>query len=442
MTVRVRSWSPIAAIALCGLACTAGLTDAEKRGPQSVIVILLDTLRADHLELYGYATATAPFLARMGAEGVVFTSAFSTSTWTCPSTASLFTGLYPSRSGVTSGFFAQRNRSGDFDEMELRRLPDSIRTLPERFKYLGYRTFGVGANVNIGAEVGFDRGFDRFVKLHNASAEEIFAQLLRWEREMKSGDPFFLYVHFNDIHGPYKGRAPWYRGTGEERTDIPAAYDSEIRYTDGVIEKIVQRFDPAGTGLFVALSDHGEEFWDHGALGHGFTLHYELNRIVWLLHAPTLGIGAKRQSTNVSIVDVAPTLVELAGGAAEAGDDGRSLVPLLRRDDRTVGLQRELDARTVYAHRAHRHDPEQQLWSATQGRWKIIRSIEGERLYDLAIDTAEHNDVAALHPDIVSRLSESINALRAAETVAGEKVAMPLEPDMIEHLRALGYVEE
>ena len=154
----------------------------------NVVFVVLDTLRADHLELYGYGDSTAPFLARVGKQSAVFTRAFSTSSWTAPATASLFTGLYPTRHGVMLGFRAKLRREAErATETTIRvgKLPSSVATLPEHMKRLGYRTYGIATNVNIGSAMGFDRGFDRFLNLTNEPAESVLKTLRGWQAEIE-----------------------------------------------------------------------------------------------------------------------------------------------------------------------------------------------------------------------------------------------------------------
>ena len=387
----------------------------------------------------------------------MFLNAFSSSSWTAPATASLFTGQYPVRHGVTRGFHAAKERVREVEReghsvLTLNRMPRTTATLPERLRSRGYATFGLATNPNIGHEIGFDRGFDRFERLKTNSAELVFDRLLEWESTIKERTPYFIYVHLNDTHPPYVPRQPWYRPTGNPRDDVRAAYDSEIRYVDGVLEKLVGRFDPDDNGVLVVLSDHGEEFWEHGALGHFFSLHAEVNRILFLVRAPTLGVSPRVVSANVSIVDVLPTLLELvageptkagAGGGLDEALEGRSLIELLTARDRASASGRELAQRPLFAHREHRLTPDRQLWAVIRGRWKLIEEGQSQQLFDLKADPAERWIFNKHHPHVVAGLSQELERFRMrAAAEQREFGGLSVDRERLEELRILGYVED
>ena len=181
----LRTWM-LAATILCAGFCSGAKPVEGKQEKPDVVVFLVDTLRPDHLGLYGHPKEMAPFLAKLAASGVVFERAFSTSSWTAPSTASLFTSLYPPQHGVVEGFrvhtgHAKRMRQKAREVTELNRLPSDVKTLPETFDEMGYATFGVASNVNVGSEIGFDRGFDRFYRDAKAPASALLAKVMQWK---------------------------------------------------------------------------------------------------------------------------------------------------------------------------------------------------------------------------------------------------------------------
>jgi arylsulfatase A-like enzyme len=282
----------IAALALSCEACerkVAPFVGVPPDGP-NVVVIVIDTLRPDHLGFLGYARETAPFLSELASRSQVFTEAVSTSSWTAPSTASLFTGLHPLRHGVVMGVLAHGVRAGNqVEPLALNRLPSKVPTLPELFHDAGYRTYGLAANPNIGDDIGFARGFDRFElmkkqhadpekdeggavlpgKVRWASAREIHEQLSEWRPEMTERDgPFFLYLHFNDIHEPNYAHSAWYREPRRRGREVRAAYDSEIGYVDDVLRGIYEELGLSKNSIVAVLSDHGEAFGEHGRRGH------------------------------------------------------------------------------------------------------------------------------------------------------------------------------
>jgi arylsulfatase A-like enzyme len=432
------------------------------------VVVVIDTLRADHLDAYGYARETAPFLRDLASRSVLFFDALSTSSWTAPATASLFTGLYPNRHQVNLGFFAHRRRVSRIERtggasIPLNRLSEEVATLSELLRGLGYRTFGLAANVNIGSEIGFDRGFDRFERFAarplgpehrddvlgehprvSAPAERVYTRLLDWEAEIRRSEPYFLYLHLNDPHQPYHKRRPWFReGLGAQAT-LESAYDSEISYTDAVLEKIYARLELSRNTLLLVLSDHGEAFGERGFYGHPRGLYRELNRILLLVSGPDLGIQPGVSRARVSIVDILPTLMARLGGEPPENRDGWSLSPLLDGGEARARLERALEGRVRFAHRAQilpRGLGES--WAAMRQGWKLIHESGGWELYDTDADPGERRNVLREHPEIRARLEPDLVAFRAAaQAAAGTPVEVQIDAETLEALRALGYVND
>jgi len=419
-----------ACVALAALGC-----GPEPRGPRpDVVVVLIDTLRPDHLELHGYERATAPFLAELARGSAVCRNARSSSSWTAPATASLLTGLYPLRHGVTLGVRAQREQGhGDADaSLPFQRLPEDVPTLAERFGAAGYRTFAVTTNVNAGPTLGLLRGFDAARPIRGADAEAVAGAVEDWEARLRGApSPYLLYLHFMDPHGPYHGHEPWYEHARDERTDIVNAYDSEIRYFDRAFRAIHERMGWDENTLLVLLSDHGEEFWEHGRLGHGFGLYRELNDILFMIGGP--GVAPATIETPVSIVDALPTLAALAGLPPAPGD-GRSLAPLLADPAR---VPEALDGRVLFAHRT---GGTKHLWAALDGPWKLVEGPDGTALYDRRNDPEEDVDVSDRHPDVRDRLAARLAEHRAPGIRDVARTRVDLDADTRAALEALGYV--
>lgn len=428
------------------LAAGALLTACSACAPctPDVVLVVLDTTRADHLDLYGYPHETAPFLRSLAGESVVFRDAFSTSSSTAPATASLLTGEYVVRHGVEIGFFAHKSLQERLERQDrvvlpVNRIADSVPTLAERLQERGYDTFGVSSNMNIGSEIGFDRGFRRFARRPKASAEEIVDGPLReWIDEIRAA-PAFVYLHLNDAHGPFYRRAPWYREQADPQDDTRARYDSEIRYMDEQLKRAFELLDPEGRAIVVVASDHGEEFWERGQLGHFFSLHVELNRVVLMIRAP--GVEPGLLAGNVSLVDVVPTVLELvdAAPAADFAGAGVSLAPLLRgADPATLGLEERL----VFAQRNDFYQPKRTLWAAVRGRWKLIEGPRRRSLFDRASDPAERSDLAQEHAERAAELSRALERHRSVEPAPTATGTVTLDGEGLEQLRELGYVEE
>jgi len=410
------------------------------------VLIVIDTLRADHLEIYGHDRPTAPFLARLAETGTVFDRAHSTSSWTAPSTASLMTGLYPTHHGVVEGFFAHRQRESlgqrdGFAVQPLAVLPGNVRLLAERFADAGFRTFGAATNINIGPLLGFDRGFERFVESPNQPAATLLADVGTWPAlQPGSGDRSFLYLHLNDVHEPYEPRADWYVAPATPRDQAMAAYDSEIGYVDHHLEQLAGRLGWDDDTLVVVVSDHGEEFGDHGGRRHDRGLHEELTRIVMIVSGAAVPVG--RVDVEVSLIDVLPTLLELGDidPASEDRLDGRSLVPLLFAEDEAA---KPFETRPLLAHRAKMgREHGAHWWAIVTDGWKLIVDGEKRALYDRRTDRRETVDRADEEPERVRTLEARLDTLRRGGIHdGGERAEVVLDDEMVEALEALGYVE-
>ncbi len=463
--------SALALVALFEASCSG---ERAERKP-NVVVVLIDTLRPDHLPAYGYQHATTPFLAELAARGVVLENAYSASTWTAPATASLFTGLYPNQHGITEGFFVhmartarsegepqeeqqaaragdeqagERGSRGDMDRWEgpqastvsLNRIPDAVATLPERFARAGYATFGASANVNVTSRIGFDRGFARFADFtgpehgKGAAAELIRDQVRQWKPQMRGDAPYFLYLHLNDAHAPRRERAPLYQPDSTPFSAERAAYDGELRYLDSVLRELARELEWDDNTLVCVLSDHGEEFGEHGGTGHGYSIHSELMRIALFFTWPAQLPRGRRVETPVSIIDVLPTLAQLAGLGPANQVAGVTLAPALAGGA-------ALPARTLFALR-FREGGVRQLWAAQRGPWKLILSGKGPQLFDHRTDPFEKRNVAAEHPELVNSLMAELQAFRALEpTARGAKVEVELDAGALKALQELGYTD-
>ena len=418
------------------------------RSPHSgtdVVIVLVDTLRPDHLGFYGYGRETAPFLHELSQRSAVFDRAYSTSSWTAPATASLLTGLYPQNHGVVAGFFVEKgkrrmNYIPQDVEISLSRLPETIDGIASLLQAEGYRTYGIATNTHISPELGFDKGFDRYAYMGRDTIQRVKQQLADWAPEMlNSPKPTFLYLHLNDVHGAYKHHEPWYEPNPDPLQDLISAYDSGISQLDEQLREIGQRLAWSDSTLLIFVSDHGEEFKEHGELHHRGGLHQELTRVLLMIGGP--GIESQRIAADVSLVDVLPTALDLLEIDFENQGDGTSLAPILT-DESTQG---ELSNRILFAHRlekAKRFGTE--TWAAVQGRWKLIDGIKGRQLFDLDNDFFEQVDLSEQEPEILEKLQSALADYRNKNRSFDKdtKITVSIDPETQRHLEELGYVTE
>lgn len=437
-----RAWPPttLALLAVgCGSPGGAPAPAAAARREANVVVVLIDTLRADRLPFYGHPRDTAPFLAELAARGAVFENAFSSSSWTAPAAASLFTGLYPPQHGVVTGLIATRRLQKKDPTVKINRLPERLTTLGEVMKQAGYRTFGVSNNANIRGELGFAQGFDHFRYFHSAqaAAPDVTAAVKEWLPELGRDGRYFLYLHYMDAHAPYDERAPWYVPGRTRKERRLAAYDSEIRYVDEHLRELYRLLEWHKDTLLVVLADHGEEFREHGRDWHGNTLYAEVLRIPLIMHLPA-ALRAQRIADNVSIVDVLPTLRDFLGLPSDRSHAGVSLLGRLQG--------KALPERPLYAHLYRQAG----LWGATEelrvralilDNWKYLDGSSGEELYDMRADPEEAvNRLADARP-VAEAMRRRLDALEHGMSGSPtESVSMPLDRETQQKLRALGYV--
>jgi arylsulfatase A-like enzyme len=455
---------PVVSMAAALLSCSS--PGRSERRP-NIVVIVIDTLRADHLPSYGYGLNTAPFLSSLAEDGIVLDRAYSTSSWTAPATASLFTSLYPQQHGVVTGRAVTYQMRDKLEtKITLNRIPAELETLPEAMKRAGYRTYGVSDNFNVCEQMGFQDGFDVFRsdKQQYRGGDHVNDVVRGWREELAGGEPYFLYVHYMDPHVPYNARRPWYRSPASipgaqrpphlaepARAEAVARYDSEIGFVDQKIRELYELFGWDKDTLLVVTSDHGEEFWDHGFDRHDKTLYDEVLRVPFMVHDATGGMKPARIDDNVSLIDLLPTLAEYAGLPPEPRHQGRSLLPLMKG-----GTPGDLAGRRLYAHlERHFFKP----WgahntllgdghehyiarAAMHEEWKlVVDSRELSQLFDRQRDPGESRNVYQENFRIAGALSRELEEFTSTATVyRSESFEEELSPEEIERLRSLGYV--
>ena len=431
--------SSVAMLTLAILATLIGVSSCGKSRPAgpNLVLIVIDTLRADHLSCYGYSRDTTPFLDSLASRGALFERALSTSSWTTPATASIHTSLYPPQHTVLEGFRAARVRNAGTERFDINAIPPDIETISEMLKGQGYSTFAVTDNINISPFEGFDQGFDRFWYFNDEGSKSVNGRLEENLETIRGERPYFLYIHYMDPHTPYQKRAPWYQSEADTLSDEIAAYDSEIRAVDDAIERAYRLFGWDENTLLVVTADHGEEFLDHGGWDHGRTLYEEVVHVPLLVCSTADSLPPQRIATRVSALDILPTLRDYVGLPADPGVQGISLWPAIRggaplpenrdyfADLRTGPWFGSLTLKYVL-----RNDNKYILTVPDQGE-----------LYDLSADPGEKTDLA---PQRSAEADELKSLLLNTEAAWRRHVPVQLQVDLnreqIDRLRSLGYI--
>lgn len=405
----------------------------EKQNKANIILALIDDLRPDHLGCYGYSQDTSPNIDRITRESVIFTNAISQASWSWPSVASLFTSLYPSQHKVTKAFGYPLNKS--------------LTTLAEIMKREGYFTGAISNNAGISKLYQFDQGFDSFnEKCTNAwrlkSAECMTSQILTW-LEKNYNSPFLLYLHYMDPHAPYNPPSPFkemLNKSGEGDVDrITSHYDEEIRYVDYHLGILLSKLEELGIDdntLLIIMADHGEEFYEHGRLGHIHTVYEELIKVPLIFRFPGLLSGGKIIKGIVRSIDISPTIMDIAGIAKFKDMEGVSLLPLLIGRDQELKLTALSETGKLGG---------KGKISLRSNRWKLVSdySISKIELYDLQNDPYETNNLSAEEFELAGDLLKLMNNIQKSFAVfeysSEEKVK--IDQETRERLRSLGYIQ-
>jgi arylsulfatase A-like enzyme/Tfp pilus assembly protein PilF len=421
MVTRKQRWC-LCLLGLVGLgSCKSGTAPTPTRF--NLLLVTIDTLRADRLGCYGYSQIETPNLDKVARQGVLFESAVAPTPLTAPSHASMMTGVYPTVHKVrnTGGFVLSPSQ------------PKLAKILQDQ----GWDTAAyVGSSVLKG-RFGFNQGFavydDEMPASKSGSAQEeperrageVVDRAVKW-LDTQSGKPFFLWVHVYDPHIPYDPPDPF----REKYRDRP--YDGEIAYTDQQLGRLfdaVARKSPSEKTLIAVLSDHGESFSEHGEYTHGVFLYDSTLRIAFLMAGGGIpaGVRVKQQARTI---DLLPTVLELMGSKAPPGIQGTSLAPAFRGKE----------VPTAYAYAETLFPKFNMGWAELRAmrtnRWKYVRAPKPE-LYDLAQDPAETINVIAAHAAEARELEAQLRTVSSGT----EKVASaPMDPATMKQLRSLGYM--
>ncbi len=438
--------------------------------PRNVVILVVDTLRADHVGAYGYERDTTPRIDALARTGALFDFTLAQSNWTVPAAASLLTSLYPSGHGA--------GIEGDvrlLAETPPNQIRADARTLGELLQASGIRTGLFSANPYLYGR--FTHGFD-FAEVNRKNAMELTDSALAWLQQAPD-EPFFLYLQYMDLHQPVeppeiyfhyfkveeggeRGRqhADWDYGQQEDlgdpafrrfRAHRVALYDGALRYVDTEIGRLVDTLEQLGVAkqtLLVVTSDHGEEFWDHAAIerrlggdprglwgiGHGHSMFQEVLHIPLLFQGPGVG-EARRVGCDARQIDVAPTVLDLLGSTPPPEMRGRSLAPLLRRAKQDAGCT---PVPLVAESPAYGPNTQAVIWKR---RKLIVRHDGVELLYDLSRDPGEKDDLSVRQPAVAAQLRRLLERERAGAGRMGKSESLPFDAETRKQLESLGYIK-
>jgi len=443
------------------------VSDPEAGKP--IIWIVIDALRPDHLGSYGYHRDTSPALDRFADEGVIFTRFLANSSWTRTATASMLTGRIPTRHRVLC---------------DKHKLPRSVPSVAQQLKKAGYTTLAVVGNGNASSAFGLDRGFDVFEDTTKnwkglPKASQVYEMGLSLLKKHRDKDKLFLFLFVVDPHDPYKPEPPYdnmfmpgYQGKvvhtpkwehnnaypEDVRKKIVALYDGLIRHTDDQTQVFFNKLRKLGfyerSSIFIT-SDHGEAFGEHGLYKHGYHLYETHLRLPLLVRAPWLKVKGRYSSVYLQQLDLFPTFCQLAGAPVPDDLQGISIVDALK-DRSSVPVPRYVLSeykcygikRTSIRTRAHKliyqQPADREKFMKTVKKPELLPSVSFDRevfsIFHMLKDPYERKNIwedvdQKLKNRLLELLKDEIDERKPPKKVKG------LDPQLIEELRSLGYVQ-
>ncbi|HEY2904367.1 MAG TPA: sulfatase-like hydrolase/transferase [Vicinamibacterales bacterium] len=426
MFLLIKPWPRVVLAGAAIVAVISPFLRAQAPKP-NVLLVTIDTVRADHVGAYGYMKPTTPTLDRLAREGVRFADATSQAPLTGPAHAAILTGSYPGRFGVRDNAAAP--------------LPESATTIGELFKASGYRTAAFIAAFIVDRQYGFGQGFDefdsRFERFTSAAklqarrpAGPVVDDALKW-LAATSGAPFFAWVHLYDAHAPYDAPPAF-------RTRFPAApYDGAIAYVDASVGRLIDALAQSGQlerTIVCVVADHGEGLGEHGESEHGFFLYDATLHVPWILRLPAHSHAGTVVTEQVRAIDVTPTLAAIAGLPKPSGIDGEDVMPLVTGHHRAEPPPSY--AETFYP---KFHFGWSEMRSVRVGEWKYIDAPKPE-LYDVVRDKGERQNMVTARAPLAAGLARETQRTEAAFGPAALATAPAPDPETLARLRSLGYV--
>ena len=440
----------------------AGAGERHLQAPYNVLLISIDTLRADHVGCYGYTETQTPNIDQLAREGARFTSCYTAVPITLPSHATLFTGQYPPTHGVRD--------NGTF------RLGDESLTLAEIFKSKGYQTAAFVGSFVLDSRFGLDQGFDIYddnmgsvddspagrqkadLLFEERKGEDVVKAALEWLTHKKPG-PFFAFIHCFDPHAPYHAPAPYRRENVncDDPDSLSSCYDREIAYTDACMGTLFQKMKEMGIydrTLICFTADHGEGLGEHAEPSHSVFVYDSTLHIPLIMRYPQEISPGEVIKSQVGNVDIAPTLLDMAGiHLPDSKMQGRSVLPALTepaagQPSAAMPPDEPLYCETYFPFYNHRWSPIEGVRTA---EWKYVQSPKPE-LYHLTEDPRELINLAHARQDQLNYMKKLLAGMKEKYAFAGEKsgagteghkqkaTQMTMDQDTRQRLERLGYI--
>ncbi len=434
---------------LCALCLVASASAGPSVSqPANVILITLDTVRADRMGFLGAHGGLTPNLDALARQSIVFTQAYSQVPLTAPSHATILTGTYP-----------QFHQINDFGVP----LAEDLPFAPSIFRHNGYHTAAFIGSLILdpvaGSAPGFDRGFDTYdagfhrrrpgedrYQAIERRGDEVVTHAVAWLTVHQKG-PFFMWVHLYDAHDPYDPPEPY------KTRYASKPYDGEIAYVDAVVGKFLNQLRMRGfyDGAVIAvMADHGEALGDHGETTHGIFLYDETIRVPLLFKLPRQRSAGIRIDGRVELVDVLPTILQAVGIEVPHDVQGESLLAMFKPMLRKANLASPPETRTAPKTSRDRPAYAESEYAQRSFGWSSLRALRTgkylfieaprEELYDQSLDPQAEHNLSTTSSAVTSTLASQLNAFRQRTSSAREAPLVSMDPELQERLSALGYV--